>query len=62
MYGRSRVLSQAETARKLGVTPRTLRRWVQSGYFPHPFRLGRTPYYSEQTVKDWIDDQINTAH
>jgi excisionase family DNA binding protein len=27
----SRVLSQAEVARRLGVTPRTLRSWIKSG-------------------------------
>lgn len=55
----TRSLSQKETAERLGIAPRTLRGWVQDGYFPQPHRIGRTPYYIEQTVVDWIDDRLS---
>lgn len=53
------VLTQREVAERLGIAVRTLRQWVQDDYFPPPMRVGRKPYYSEQVVKDWIDDRIS---
>ena len=41
----------------LGIGERSLSRYVESGAFPKPIRLGRSLRWSEQVVLEWIDSQ-----
>ena len=49
MDERERMLSVGEAAERLGVTKRTIQRWVHDGKFPGAFRLGE-------------DHQIDAVH
>lgn len=37
---------------ELGVSARTVRRWVRAGHLPEPRRLGRSPFWSVDAVRD----------
>lgn len=56
-------MSQQEVAEQLGVTVETLRRWRVHGAGPRWFRfgLGMRLMYNRQDVKDWIEQQRETA-
>jgi excisionase family DNA binding protein len=46
-----RFLSSGEVALRLGVSPRTIQRWIKGGKFPNSYRLGastRAPYLIPQ--------------
>ncbi len=55
------LLSQREVAEQLEVTPRTIQRWVQTGYFPTPAYIGRRAVYDQQTVSQWVSKQLSTT-
>jgi excisionase family DNA binding protein len=38
-------------ANQLEISPRTLRRWIQSGRLPAPQRLGRTAFWSQDCLR-----------
>ena len=48
-------LNTAETARRLGVTPRTLYRFIDEGQLP-AYRFGRVIRLKETEVEKFIDD------
>ena len=48
-------LNTAETARRLGVTPRTLYRFIDEGQLP-AYRFGRVIRLKENEVEQFIDD------
>ncbi len=48
-------LNTAETARRLGVTPRTLYRFIDDGQLP-AYRFGRVIRLKETEVEQFIDD------
>ena len=48
-------LNTAETARRLGVTPRTLYRFIDEGQLP-AYRFGRVIRLKETEVEQFIDD------
>lgn len=37
---------------ELGVSARTVRRWVRAGHLPEPRRLGRCPFWSVEAVRE----------
>lgn len=47
-------LNTAETARRLGVTPRTLYRFIDDGQLP-AYRFGRVIRLKESEVEEFID-------
>lgn len=47
-------LNTAETARRLGVTPRTLYRFIDEGQLP-AYRFGRVIRLKETEVEEFID-------
>lgn len=47
-------LNTAETARRLGVTPRTLYRFIDEGQLP-AYRFGRVIRLKESEVEDFIE-------
>jgi len=61
--GRSVIrMSQLSTTPKrkgmLPLSPATLWRWVKSGEFPQPFKLGlNTTVWSVADVDDWLENQ-----
>lgn len=54
------LLTQKQTAERLGVADRTLRGWVKDGYFPKPLRIGRTPYYAPETIASFFNEQASS--
>lgn len=47
-------LSEADLARELGITLRSLRRWrLEPGFCAH-VRIGRRRYYHRDDVRDWL--------
>lgn len=48
-------LNTAETARRLGVTPRTLYRFIDEGQLP-AYRFGRVIRLKETEVEEFIDN------
>ena len=48
-------LNTAETARRLGVTPRTLYRFIDEGHLP-AYRFGRVIRLKESEVEQFIED------
>lgn len=51
-------MSTQEVADLLGIVPRTLHRWIESGHFPAPFRLGGSKNskmkWKRSAVEAWI--------
>jgi predicted DNA-binding transcriptional regulator AlpA len=47
-------LRPKDVAALLGIGERSLSRYVQSGAFLQPIRLGRSLRWSEQAVLEWI--------
>jgi excisionase family DNA binding protein len=48
-------LGPSEVAILLGISERTLTRWVQQGRFPKPVTFGRARHWEKTTVQAWID-------
>ncbi|GIW83083.1 MAG: hypothetical protein KatS3mg105_4890 [Gemmatales bacterium] len=49
---KTQLLSGVQIARRLGIGPKTLYRWSQSGVFPPPLRLGRRGRVLRWTVEE----------
>jgi biotin operon repressor len=47
-------VSQAELAKQLDKTRRTLQRWERLREGPPVVYIGRDPYYSVESVRTWI--------
>lgn len=50
-------LRPKDVAALLGIGERSLSRYVESGAFPQPIRLGRSLRWSEQAILEWIDSR-----
>jgi predicted DNA-binding transcriptional regulator AlpA len=50
-------LRPKDVAALLDIGERSLSRYVESGAFPKPIRLGRSLRWSEQAVLKWIDSR-----
>jgi excisionase family DNA binding protein len=48
------LLTADEVANLLSLSKRTIRRWVQHGRFPAPFRLGRLPRWRTEDLTGWL--------
>jgi hypothetical protein len=46
-------LTTADVAALLGVTAATVRSYVARGYLTPDGHLGRTPWWTRQTIADW---------
>jgi excisionase family DNA binding protein len=46
-------LTITDVARILGVSERSVRRWVNQGKFPRPAMAGRLPRWSMVDIDDW---------
>lgn len=54
------LLTARAIAQRLGISTRTLWRWIEAGRFPQPARLSRkTLRWSAEAVEDWLDRQGN---
>ena len=42
----------AQLAEQLGASPRTIRRWIQHGRLPTPQRLGRSAFWSADSIRE----------
>ena len=52
------VLRLPEVAEKLTISSVTVRRWVKSGTFPKPIRLGKnTVAWRIADVENWLNDR-----
>ena len=51
-----RFLTRAEVERRTGAGRSTLYRWMRSGRFPEPFKVGRTAVrWSEREIEAWAE-------
>lgn len=48
------LLAKQQLLDELGVSARTLETWVRDGRFPPPRRIGRTCYWTRQSVETWV--------
>ena len=48
-------------ADQLDTTPRTIRRWVQSGQLPAPARLGRSAYWNLDAIREALSGKGGIA-
>ena len=51
------LITEAEQARRLNVTLRTLRRWRAAGYGPKAVRIGGRWAYTPQAGPEWLAAQ-----
>jgi len=47
-------LAPPQVAALLGISERTLDRWVQKGRFPKPIKFGSARHWEQPTVDAWI--------
>lgn len=50
-------LTRDEFAEQLGISPRTAARWEVLRIGPPVTRIGRTPYYSKTSTREWLKAQ-----
>ena len=56
------VLRAAQIAQMLGIDRTTLYRWIGSGHFPPPVRLGpNVSCWRASTVQEWLDEKFDSA-
>ena len=48
------LLTESETARRLGISVSGLRKWRREGQGPHFIRLGRLIRYSVPDLEEWL--------
>lgn len=48
-------LGPSEIAILLGISERTLTRWVKQGRFPKPVTFGHARHWDEATVEAWME-------
>ena len=48
------VINQNEFCAMLGIQPRTLRRKVDEGVVPAPFRVGKKPLWRRSEIETWL--------
>lgn len=51
------ILERGAVAELLGVSTRTLARWIDSGELPPPRRLGRRAYWLRQELDTWLSQE-----
>ena len=61
MENGEKILREAEVLKMLGISRSTLKRWVKSGDFPRPFRLGppgsRVMGWVYKEIANWLKDR-----
>jgi prophage regulatory protein len=50
----ARLIDVNEVAQRLGVTPRTVWRWVEEGRFPEPLYVSRLRRWHYGEVSSWL--------
>lgn len=45
------MIRKSELSARLGVTPRTVSRWVADGYLPPPCKIGGIPLWAAATLE-----------
>lgn len=56
---KDQMLRATEVATLLGIGERSLARFVKSGRFPKPAKIGKALRFSRQAVQQWIAVQQN---
>lgn len=52
-----------ELSRRLKVTPKTIRRWLEKGVLPNQYRLGTMSFWTESQISHWLSQQeLATRH
>ena len=57
MFIRGNYLSEAETAKELGVKVNTLRAWAMHKKGPSKTKIGRKIFYREEDLINWIESK-----
>lgn len=50
-------ISIKETARLVGMSESTIRRWVKEVVFPLPFKVGGRTFFYKPEVDGWLDEK-----
>ncbi len=53
------LLNSEETAKFLGIAPRTLFNRMQEPGFPTPIRVGRFNRFRKQDLASWVNNQVS---
>ncbi len=53
-HRKDRVLASTEVAAELGISERTLERWIKRGKFPEPVRFGVRRQWLRSAVDAWV--------
>lgn len=59
--GSGALIGTEDTAARLGVTVRCLRRWIQNGDAPPSCRIGKRRYFRREDVEAWLDDKFGDS-
>lgn len=55
------MVRRKELAKRLSISPATLWRWVRSGHFPRPIRLGENSVgWREAQVTAWLNERAGS--
>lgn len=55
------LLRLAQIERLLGVSRRTIYRWVESGEFPHPIKINRTKYWTKAQIEQYLITRLKLS-
>jgi hypothetical protein len=55
-------VAEADLAKELNVTVRTLARWRALRIGPDPTKIGRRVYYSPETIRRWLENGGSGGH
>lgn len=54
-------LTKSDVQEILGISERTLERWIRDGYIPAPKILGpRRAYWARAVIEMWLEKQLGT--
>ena len=57
----AREYTRAEVCKKLHIAPRTLTRWLRTGKFPKPMRVGMWERWVEEQIVAWKRQLLEEA-
>ena len=52
------LISEAEAASRLGLSPRTLAHWRSTGQGPIWMKIGRSVRYTEESLRSWLTSSV----
>ena len=56
-----RMWNLSETAEELGVSTKTIHKWLKAGIFPRPLRVGKVWRWKPEEIEAWMRERQNGA-